>query len=251
MSEKLKAGDAVAVKDSYLGLLMTDPENGLAWLCALDNSGFQIEVPTTALRLDVPCTDESRTETLRKAACGVRPLVAAGAIEVARRQWLDEHALGSVVRRYDAPNPFAPYPSPAFENAAGRIQNVVEGSFSGCAVIESKRGAVRSNHWHRTDSHHLHLLSGSCLYWELAARATDATEFYEPPGKPWLCRPGDTIFTGPEHLHAIAYLEDTVMISCSSLPRDHESHERDLVRVPGWVGREVLSEIAPWIEWRC
>lgn len=164
----------------------------------------------------------------------------------AREQWLAKHSRRPLV---PGPSPIVGFPSPPFENRAGVIQNLVEGSFSGCALIRSPPGAVRSNHWHRTDSHHLHVVEGRLLYWEAACPEADLANGRPPPGVPWLVERGETFLTGPGVAHAIAFLLPTLMVSVSTLPRDNASHEADLVRVP-FVGEEELERVAPWLDWR-
>ncbi len=160
----------------------------------------------------------------------------------------NRHLLANCKNRFDGEPgcPLVLFPSPPFENRAGKIQNLVEGSFSGCAVITSNQGTTRSNHWHRTDSHYLYVLEGELLYWsEPWIEGSPLPE----PGKPWLVQRGEMFFTGPGELHAIGFLERTVMVSCSSLPRDNESHEADLVRAP-FVGKRELEAVAPWVDWQ-
>ena len=112
-----------------------------------------------------------------------------------------------------------------FRNGAGVIQNLVDkGPFEGVAIIESRAGSVRSNHYHRTDWHYLYLVSGQMLYWE---RDVGATELPEP----LVVRAGQMVFTPPLREHACKFLADTTMVSISRLGRDHEAHEADLVRL--------------------
>lgn len=117
----------------------------------------------------------------------------------------------------------------SFVDARGVIQNLLElGSVDvpvrGVAVITSKAGTVRSNHYHRTDSHFLFVVSGSCEYFERAVGETEIP-------KPITYRAGEMFWTGPMREHAVRFLEDTVLLSLSPRPRDHGSHEDDVVRV--------------------
>ena len=120
----------------------------------------------------------------------------------------------------------------AFIDARGSIQNIIELAAAerpirGAGVIHSKAGTERSNHWHREDGHYLYVLSGEMHYWECSVE-----EFPEPiyPPEPGIFKAGECAFTGPNLWHRTRFPVNTVLLSLSFLPRDHESHEKDLVR---------------------
>jgi quercetin dioxygenase-like cupin family protein len=116
-------------------------------------------------------------------------------------------------------------PAPeAFVNDAGTIRNIAFGEFRCVSIIESRAGAWRSNHYHRTDAHLLYVLSGKMIYWECAIGS-------EYPADPLVLEAGDSVFTHPLRAHKTYFPVDSVLISCSKNPRDHESHEADVVRV--------------------
>ena len=102
----------------------------------------------------------------------------------------------------------------------GMIQNIIPT----ISIITSKAGTERSNHWHQHDHHFLYVISGSMHYHE---RDIDA-EFVEGP---ILVSAGQMVFTPPRKVHKTIFIEDTILLSCSKLPRDHVSHESDVVRV--------------------
>lgn len=118
-----------------------------------------------------------------------------------------------------------------FRDERGVIQNLYEGhagqlqTLGGVAVIASKAGTVRSNHWHREDAHFLYVISGEMHLYERPVGSRDA------PRKV-VVRAGQMIFTGPQLEHTTVFPVETVMVSLSRQPRDHESHEADLVRCP-------------------
>ncbi len=169
----------------------------------------------------------------------------------ARHQWLGDLCLSAEER----PSYVVTLPAP-FENDAGTIQNIVEEEYGGAAVITSHAGAIRSNHWHRTDSHLLYVLSGSMLYFEVGLdldrtlrRGVEAREGGEHPlPKPCLLTRGQAAYTGPRLLHTTAFLEETVLLSYSRLPRTHESHEGDVVREV-LVTPERMRDLVPWVQW--
>lgn len=115
-------------------------------------------------------------------------------------------------------------PSEPFVNAAGRITNIAFGQFACVSIIESLAGSTRSNHWHKEDSHVLYVLEGVMHYWE---RALDG----EYERQPIVLLAGESIYTPPRRPHRTYFPVHTTLISCSKLPRDHENHEADVVRV--------------------
>lgn len=112
---------------------------------------------------------------------------------------------------------------PPFEDARGAIQNIILSPMS-VAIITSKAGSVRSNHYHKTDWHYLYVISGSMEYYE---RAIDGSSNV----KPTIVKAGEMVFTPPNEVHKTIFLEDTVMLSIAKNIRDHEHHEEDVVRV--------------------
>jgi quercetin dioxygenase-like cupin family protein len=111
------------------------------------------------------------------------------------------------------------------EEERGRIIPVAEGDFKAVMIIESKKGAIRANHYHKEDSHVMYLISGKARYVEtLFADLTHVMLDRE-------INPGDTIHTGPMIPHAMEFLEDSVMIVCTSNNRDYDSYMNDIVPV--------------------
>ncbi len=134
-------------------------------------------------------------------------------------------------------DPLVPLPE-AFRNDVGVIQNLVEVmGVRNVAVISSKGKTIRSNHYHRTDWHFLYVVSGRVLYY---ARDVGAKTVPEP----MQFAAGQMFFTPPLIEHVVCSVVPTVLVSLSRNPRDHESHEADVVRVPfiapgdlGWESR--------------
>ncbi len=92
------------------------------------------------------------------------------------------------------------------------------------SVIHCKAGSRRSSHYHKTDEHTLHVVSGRMLYTERAVGSTDLV---------WKTVPaGYSVHTLPLVEHWTEFPEDTVLVSVSRLHRTHEAHEADLVRIP-------------------
>jgi quercetin dioxygenase-like cupin family protein len=107
----------------------------------------------------------------------------------------------------------------------GRIIPVAEGDFKTILIIESKKGAVRANHYHKTDLHVMYILSGKARYVE--APIDNLTKITNDR----IVGPGDTIVTPPLLPHAMEFLEDSVMIVCARNERDYDTYMADLVKV--------------------
>lgn len=105
----------------------------------------------------------------------------------------------------------------------GRIIPVAEGAFKHVMLIESKKGAVRANHYHKQDSHVMYLISGKARYVESTMEKHLTLDR--------IINPGDTIDTKPLVPHAMEFLEDSVMIVCASEKRDFDSYMQDIVQM--------------------
>ena len=118
-------------------------------------------------------------------------------------------------------NPLVPL-DPPFINEAGTIQNLLNCKIGAVAVIHSKSGSCRSNHWHLSNWHHLYIVSGKVKYYE---RDLDGNNVIIAEYKA-----GDMFFTPPNKVHKTEFLEDTVMMSFGRDSKDHDNHEKDVVR---------------------
>jgi quercetin dioxygenase-like cupin family protein len=110
------------------------------------------------------------------------------------------------------------------EDNRGAIQSLVNFPMKNLSLISSKKGAVRSNHYHLTDWHYMYVLSGSFNYYY---RPTNTNEELQ-------CitvSKGEMIFTPPMEDHATVFLEDCDLLAMSRNPRDQEAYEEDVRRV--------------------
>ncbi len=121
-------------------------------------------------------------------------------------------------------DPIVPLDKP-FVDDRGSIQNLLNTNINGAAIIISKAGSIRSNHWHCRDFHYLYVVSGSMEYYE-----RPVGEPKDPNKKPLLVKAGQMVFTPPKMVHKTIFLEDTILLSFSRRNRDHASHEEDVVR---------------------
>lgn len=130
-------------------------------------------------------------------------------------------------------DPKVPLPAP-FVNENGTIQNLLLKQCKSVTSIISKRGAVRANHYHRTDWHYTYVVSGRVLYFERAVGQTTIL----PPKE---FGAGDMYFTPPNLEHSMLFLEESVVLTFAKNVRTHEEHEADLVRVPDFITPSVAA----------
>lgn len=113
----------------------------------------------------------------------------------------------------------------SFMDDRGTIQNLIESApINAVAIIHSKAGTERSNHWHKESDHYLYCLSGKFEYYE--------RELDQDPNdvKPIIINAGEMVYTKPRVIHLTKFLEDTVLVSLGSNSRSHDAHESDLIR---------------------
>jgi dTDP-4-dehydrorhamnose 3,5-epimerase-like enzyme len=106
----------------------------------------------------------------------------------------------------------------------GSIQSLVNFPMKNISLISSKKGVVRSNHYHLTDWHYMYVLFGSFDYYY---RPTNSSEKL----KVVRVKAGELIFTPPMEDHATVFLEDCDLLAMSRNPRDQEAYEEDVRRV--------------------
>ena len=112
-----------------------------------------------------------------------------------------------------------------FVNVNGEIQNLLLERFTSVALIRSVAGAVRANHYHKTDWHYSYVLSGCVWYYWRQAGSGD-----QPRHENFAA--GTMFFTPPMVEHAMVFPEETSFLTFARNIRDNEHHEADLVRVP-------------------
>lgn len=112
-----------------------------------------------------------------------------------------------------------------FADDRGAIQPLIDVPIKSCVLISSRKGAVRANHYHRTDWHYCYVMEGSIDY------------FYRPHGSEELpdkvhVKRGQMFFTPPMVEHAMVFPEDTVFLTWGRNSRAQDVYEADVVRVP-------------------
>jgi len=120
----------------------------------------------------------------------------------------------------------APAPLELHEDARGRIVDVFyHQQIEHVAVIDSNKGALRGNHYHKATVQHMLMTKGAMEYWY---RPLDSNE----PARHIVVREGDLVSTPPLEVHALHILEDgTQFVVFSAGLRGGKDYESDTYRV--------------------
>lgn len=111
----------------------------------------------------------------------------------------------------------------AHEDARGSIADILEDEIiEHVTMITTARGAVRGNHYHRETYQWVYLVSGAMRY---------AVREGEGELKTGTVSAGDVLMTGPEEVHALEALDDTVMVVMTRGPRGGREYETDTFRL--------------------
>ncbi len=111
-----------------------------------------------------------------------------------------------------------------FIDSRGVIQPLVDEMMKSAVMIESKKGSLRANHYHKTDWHYCYVVSGCIEYYHRPTGSEEEPECI-------LVKTGEMVFTPPMVDHGMKFPEDTTFLTLSRNPRDQASYEADVVRV--------------------
>lgn len=90
-------------------------------------------------------------------------------------------------------------------------------------LITSRGGSVRSNHYHKKDTHYCYILSGKAEWYEKLVEGGDLEKE--------ILGPGDMVYTPAMTIHAVRFLEDTTLLAFATQPRNQGAYEEDTVKV--------------------
>ncbi len=114
---------------------------------------------------------------------------------------------------------------PAVVDERGAIHNLFEGRIEHIAMITSKKGSVRGNHYHQKDHQYIYLVSG--------AFESHSCDVQNPSKKQVLkVRPGDLVNTPPLTAHAQKFTEDSVFLALTTCQREEGKYEEDTLAFP-------------------
>ena len=114
---------------------------------------------------------------------------------------------------------------PPFVNENGEIYNLLLERFTSVGLLTSVAGAVRANHFHKTDWHYTYVQSGTVEYYWRKQSSKEKPQHRTFPA-------GTMFFTPPMVDHAMFFPTATVIFTFAKNVRDQEHHEADVVRLP-------------------
>lgn len=114
------------------------------------------------------------------------------------------------------PNETVKHIEPAFEDERGIIANILEEPITHVAIITSKKGAIRANHYHPEQIQYVYLVSGE--YESVSKNLKDNNAKTESQ----TIRPGDLVITPPMIAHAMRFLKDSVLLNLTTGQRDSD-----------------------------
>ena len=124
---------------------------------------------------------------------------------------------------------------PAFVDARGEIINVFEGMIGHVALVTSKKGSVRANHYHKKDHQYMYLLSGAYETHCLDVRSPEKRQILH-------VKPGDIVDTPPYIAHAQKFTEDSVFLALTTRERESGKYEEDTLAyevIPGYLNQQL------------
>lgn len=93
------------------------------------------------------------------------------------------------------------------------------------AIINSKKGVFRGDHYHKLTTQHMYMSKGSLRYYYRKVNESNDKV------KSVVVRVGEMVTTGPNEVHALEILEDNQFIVFSEGKRGGKDYESDTYRV--------------------
>ena len=105
---------------------------------------------------------------------------------------------------------------PEVADERGIIANILEEPISHVAIITSKAGSIRGNHYHPKQVQYVYLISGK--YENLSKDLNKKNAKIESK----IIEPGDLVITFPMVAHSMRFLEDSVLLNLVPGHRDSD-----------------------------
>ena len=112
----------------------------------------------------------------------------------------------------------------SFDDDRGSIQPLVDMAMKSSVLIDSNSGAVRANHYHKTDWHYCYVLYGEIIYYHRPHGSKESPQEV-------IIKEGQMFFTPPMVEHAMVFTK-TRFITWGRNSRVQEVYEADVFRIP-------------------
>ena len=123
-----------------------------------------------------------------------------------------------------------------FKDKRGWLKKILDGNFSSCIEIYSKKGSVRANHYHKKDKHFIYIIDGEILYFYRDRKKKAKTRIT-------LMKKNDLFFTPAMQEHMAYFTQNTHFLAFSTRKRTQFDYEKDLVKVNMQNYRKVKAAI--------
>ena len=111
-----------------------------------------------------------------------------------------------------------------FVDKRGFLKKIIDGNFSSCIEVKSKKGSVRANHYHKKDKHFIYIITGEILYFYKNRKKGSKVHTKK-------MKKGDLFFTPAMQEHMAYFLKHTHFLAFSTRKRTKFDYEKDLIRV--------------------
>ena len=108
---------------------------------------------------------------------------------------------------------------PVFRDERGVIANILEEPVNHVAIITSKAGSIRGNHYHPEQIQYVYLISGK--YESISKCLNDKNAKVESK----IIKAGNLVITPPLVAHAMRFLEDSILLNLTTGQRDSDRFE--------------------------
>ena len=111
------------------------------------------------------------------------------------------------------------------EDNRGKIVDIFyKKNINHVAVVQSVKGSVRGNHYHRLTTQHMLITKGSLEYWHKPLHSELDAECI-------LLKEGDFVSTPPNEIHALNIVEDNEFVVFTEGVRGGKDYEQDTFRL--------------------
>ena len=114
---------------------------------------------------------------------------------------------------------------PAVVDVRGAISNIFEGRIEHIALITSKKGTVRANHYHKEDHQFIYLISGAFESHSVDIHDTKKRQVLK-------IEAGDIVETPALIAHAQKFTEDSAFLALTTRQRESGKYEEDTIAYP-------------------
>jgi len=126
-----------------------------------------------------------------------------------------------------------------FKDKRGWLKKILDGNFSSCIEVYSKKGSIRANHYHKKDKHFIYVINGEILYFYKDRKKKAKTKFK-------IMKKNDLFFTPAMQEHMAYFTKNTHFLAFSTRKRTKFDYERDLIRVNMQDYQEVSASISKY-----